>query len=351
MGYARIDMDAAADVVSSLMKCRTSLDEVSDEIWSIAGSVSKNETLNHLGYAAMIREAGSAVERHATDTMQTANTLSSVIQLYRSYEDRVIQASGETSDAGNAIGAVIKSPALGFLKRRRRPKSIADYIALLGAVPSASLSDAFKKGLDETIESLRKAPGELTDLFERFRFWRSSKGSEMVQDVYRYLGEKCPPLKNLFEGIVDDYNKKLTNYENMVVGVLNPTNIDALARGGKAFADEVGVGWIAGVGKRLKKQTDFYVERGAKQIAEGHVAKGILTGIGGPLVAFGDMVVDTTVKTAKMAAKKVPVIGTAFKVANGVAKALSGSTVEELVDKGIGSIGNGIKSFLEWATR
>lgn len=330
MGYFKVDCDAVGDLASRLARLSSELESLSDETWSVAHSVARNETLNTLGYASMIREVSGVIENHAKDTQKKATGLESVVELCQSSVVKVAKALENEEEAADISYA---NPMMA-------------RFALTTAIP-----DSVKQALIEEGEILVKNSKEVKKLMDDSRLWRSTEGSKHINKLYERLDEIHPLLKELVEEKVEEYNKKLANYEDMLKGALSPSNPGALALGGKAFLDEAGFGWLPQVGERLKKQTDFYVERGAQQIREGNVLKGIGTAIGGSLASFGDMVIDTTARTIKTVAKGDKVVGPIYKGVNSAVEFMAGSTAEDLVDNTLGAIGNGIKSALEQITR
>lgn len=362
MGYFAADLEAMESVVSALTHIQGELDELADTTWLIATSVSQNKTLNDFNYTTKVRDASTSIEMHGTSASEMASKLNAVVELYRAYDAKVSETISDfsisTSDFESKMPRIV-----GWVFESNRPHYASMGALVTGAVQNAmdaareedssqAFEDAFKKGIKDTWEQLKAAPEELDKLIKHGRAWRSAKGGEIVEGLFDLAGTVHPGLRFALEKVVADKNKKVTNYENMVSGFLHPTDIDVLARGAESFADELGFGWVPGVCKRLDERKNQYIERGTKQILEGQVAKGVVTALGGSLLAFGDAAVDTMVKTAKWVVKAdMPGVKEVLKVVNGFTEYKTGSTAEDLVDKVCGSVGSGLKRAFDWFTR
>lgn len=323
----------------AIKKVASRIDGAASSVYSTSQGIGGIKSLKNKGYVTKVNNVRSSLRKIADETGTMSSRLSQIADKYsrcettvrRNFSDTVYH-SGVFSESSKATlihnetardttGDPVAPP-----KPPYEPEEIWDYIK-------------------RTIGAEVKDASELTELFH---WWRATTGKEIVESIYGWA-EGIPQLKNVIKMIVDDANKTVKDYEAVLYTVLNITNPNTWAQGGQAFLNQLGFGWVTGVADRLKRQTDYYVETGAKQIREGHFFQGVTTAIGGSLLAFGDMAVNTCFKTARTVVKRVPGVKTVTKWVNRVTEAATGKSAKKWVDTGLGSVGTWLRSGFERA--
>ena len=343
-------------IAGQLKSLGSHIDGVASQVYSTSQGVGSLKSLKNKGYVGMIHDVRTSLRTIADDTSLMSSRLSQTAEAYAQTEDRVVGiftlqgVSGKTAHEIWGSPAYFKDQSLwGVVKKAFGDIVIDDWEVLSPVLPNS--------------EDIR----DVSQVIEDFHRWRATKGSDIAKDIYK-KASAIPGLKELLKSIVKDANEKVSDYENVLYGVLNPTNIDALAKGADSFAGLLGFDWIGKVATRAKNQTDYYNEKGAKQVAEGHVVEGIFTAVGGSLLAFGDMAIDTSVKTLKWVVKEHPVVKAVMelpgvkqvvdvqtKITKKITKAFTGKAYETVADAVFGSIGDGVKGvfdrFTNWGRK
>lgn len=332
-------------IAGQLKSLGSHIDGVASRVYSTGQGVGGLKSLKNKGYVGMIHDVRTSLRSLADETTMMSDRMAQIASAYARSETKVsasflVGATATDSNANPSGGATDGS--------------------------GGSIWDVLRDSMGEYIDSIFDDARETSGLIEDFHRWRATKGSDIVEAIYEEAG-KIPGLGGVLEGVlkdcVDDFNKKGADWENVLYGALNPTNIDALGKGASSFASLLGFGWVSKVAKRLDDQSNYYTEKGSRQIAEGHIVQGITTAVGGNILAFADMAYDTSVKTLKWVVKDNPavqavmklpgvkqIVDVQTKVTNKVTKALTGKEYDTIGDAIRGSIGDGVKSAFDRLT-
>lgn len=104
MAYFGADKDELQDVAMRLHAIERDIDSITTGVRAIAADVSRNPSLNKLGYSRMIRAASDSTEKHAKRTGEFSTKLERVAYLYDTYENRVITAPFDEVHTGASAG-------------------------------------------------------------------------------------------------------------------------------------------------------------------------------------------------------------------------------------------------------
>lgn len=340
------DIAQLESIAGQLKSLGSHIDGVASRVYSTSQGVSTLKSLKNKGYVGMIHDVRSSLRSLADETTMISGRMTQIASTYAHVEMKV-SATFHTAAAADGM--------------------IPDSMGGVKGVPNGSIWDVIRNSTGEEIDTIFDDAHDFSDWIENFHLWRSTKGSNIIQSLYKEA-EKIPGLSDILKYYVDEFNEKGTDWENVLYGVLNPTNIDALGKSANSFASLLGFGWISNVATRLDNQSHYYNDKGARQIAEGHIVQGITTAIGGNIIAFADMAIDTSVKTltwvvkdnpAVKAVMELPVIKHIVDLKNiatkKITKAFTGKTYKTIADAVFGSIGDGVKGafdrFTNWGRR
>lgn len=141
MAFFGVDKDSLHEVVSELQGINIEINGIIADASSTAVAVSRNPSLNKLGYDRMIREAILSTEKNAEAISVFSSRLERIANIYDSYENHVIASSFDESSKGDGS-------TLSFGGSQDGQNPFFGYINEDGGASGTKKSDVVKAFLD-----------------------------------------------------------------------------------------------------------------------------------------------------------------------------------------------------------
>lgn len=291
MAKFSVNYAGIADAESRLAQLSKRVDGVASDLYSTAGLVSGVPSLENKGYAKALREHGLGVREQAEALRGQGMSLGDIGRTYSSSERSVLEHFSDRVSKGSFMPASIDV----------LDKALANHMSYQNQY-------GFGRALDEELSSTARTGMEM---IERFRYWRSTAGSDFVKKwAEKILGEDG--LENVVvKEAIEDLNKKVEDVEDVIGMFSNLSNPDALAKGGSALAGFLGIKGFTDMIPRYSNMTDAINTRAAEMAAQGDTAKAVCYALSSTTLATFQFVGDAAWNSAKFVFDKAS--GNIFK--------------------------------------
>lgn len=285
MAKFSVNYAGIANTESRLHQLYQRIDDVSHDVYAAANKTSGAKSLENKGYVRALRERGLAIQDQASEINVQGKGLADIGLAYSQTERRVLDLlSGVVARGGcSSESAAIVSDALAAHRLYQR-------------------NDNAKRTLEESVfEPARNLQGTI----ESFRYWRSTKGSKMVKDFLKKVGDKDGNVETLSHDVIKDINKKIEGFEDVLGAVLNPTNPDAIKKGGEALSGMMGLGGFTSMFGRYATMTDAISKRTSEIAAQGDTGRAVCYALSATTLATFQFAGDGIYNTGKYLLKNI----------------------------------------------
>ncbi len=237
MAKFSVNYSGIANAESRLHGLYRSIDSIAADLHTAANKVEQAPSLENKGYATAVRGNGVEVGEDADTIRIQGLELDSVGQTYSRTEKRILQLLSERVSSG------------GF-----SDESVSIVQDALDTHRTYQRDNSGKRALEDTFDSQGIRGG-----VQRSRFWLSIKGREMVDKGLEMIPGTIDDT--IVNGALEEAGKKWRRFEDVVVAVSNPSNPDAVASGGRAVLDMMGLGGFADMVPHYEDMRDVVSER------------------------------------------------------------------------------------------